>query len=482
MKILSIETSCDETAVSIIEASGNAESPSFVILGNALYSQISTHAEYGGVFPMLAKREHAKNIVPLFVAASKKAIETAISLAIHHTQATYTLDQETKDKICTILQKENDLSSILIDALEKNLEEDGGDLIDVDCIAVTTGPGLEPALWVGISFAKALAYVLKKPLIPINHMEGHIVSVLMAGSSVESNGMASETSTAPSPATSATEDASRNAHQTNEPAADFEPQAISPRVEFPALALLISGGHTELVLANEWHSYKVIGQTVDDAIGEAFDKVARLLNLPYPGGPKISKLAAESRAQNLREKLIAESADKNTPPWTLPRPMIKSGDYNFSFSGIKTAVLYALRKKTNDAMSDLKSSTEKLSHEEQATLCEEFENAVTEVLVSKTERALSETKAKTLIIGGGVIANSYIRSNFEKMIADEFGPESGQPVRPFVPSLDLSTDNSVMIGIAGYLRWISSDDNEKIKMQDHASNIGDIKASGNLSL
>lgn len=419
MKILSIETSCDETAVSIIEATGDAKSPSFKILGNGLYSQIEKHVEFGGVMPTLAKREHAKNLVPLLKKASDDAFDNAENFSLKFAPANISLDDEIKKDAEKILSREDGLYEDLINFLEKN------ELIDIDCIAVTEGPGLEPALWVGVSFAKALAVILNKPLVAVNHMEGHIVSVLMG------SGTASDS------------EVDRSAN-----------------VNFPALALLISGGHTELVHIKNWHEYKIVGQTQDDAVGEAFDKVARMLDLQYPGGPKVSKLAGKWREQTKdgvtseenslaqdddAEKVeIAEKSVKNI--WTLPRPMIHSKDYNFSFSGLKTAVLYALKKKVE--------ADGPISEQEKEMLCAEFEDAVTEVLVKKTKQALTDLKAKTLIIGGGVIANTFIKSAMEKMVT-ELNTETQASVKMYAPSIDMSTDNSVMIGIAGYLRYLA---------------------------
>jgi N6-L-threonylcarbamoyladenine synthase len=508
MKILSIETSCDETAVSIIEASGGIEAPKFTILGNALYSQIATHAEYGGVFPMLAKREHTLNLVPMLKLATEMAFE-------HDTGAEFNdasrsegsakageksartsnaeLAPKIRGQILEILSRENDLGPALLDFLDTH------EIYDVEAIAVTQGPGLEPALWVGISFAKALALALNKPIIPVNHMEGHIVSVL-----AESTDLVAST---------------ESSNESTLSAASSSTPLTTPAVQFPALALLISGGHTELVLSKGWHKYEIIGQTVDDAIGEAFDKVARIMNLPYPGGPKISKLAAESRAENLREKYKQEAGNLNDSaspgqyPWTLPRPMLRSPDFNFSFSGLKTAVLYAVKDKlkgrdlgerdikdcedsqgvaqTNSQSAPIVlQSASQLSEIEIKTLAEEFENAVTEVLVHKTRHAIEETNAQTLIIGGGVIANVYIREAFKK-VAHETG------IQLFTPSVSLSTDNSVMIGIAGYLRWISHATSSETERGDgeqgrpnlnasariiQPNEIAELRASGNLSL
>ncbi len=454
MKILSIETSCDETAVSIIEASGDLASPKFSILGNALYSQISTHAEYGGVFPALAKREHTLNLVPMLKLATSHAFDVSLTSSTQSREnspaqnGNIELTDELRKQILEILSRENDLGPALLEFLNTH------EVYEVDAIAVTQGPGLEPALWVGISFAKALAVALNKPLIPINHMEGHIVSVLTESS---------ELNDVSSPQTDNTS----------------TPRAENPNtstVQFPTLALLISGGHTELVLSKDWHQYEIIGQTVDDAVGEAFDKVARIVGLPYPGGPMISKLAKESREEELKKKYPELD-------WQLPRPMIKSPDFNFSFSGLKTAVLYAVRDRLQ------KKETEKgtpesveLSDIEQKILAEEFENAVTDVLTHKTRRAIEETNAQTLIIGGGVIANTYIREAFKK-VATETG------VALFTPSISLSTDNSVMIGVAGYLRWIAGDAGilmpSDLRSKSGVLNmekLAGLKADGNLSL
>lgn len=470
MKILSIETSCDETAVSIIEANGTLQNPSFKILGNALYSQISTHAEYGGVFPALAKREHTLNLVPMLKLATSHAFDSCTQVDTSAAEKSpkkspiqnppqngnIELTAELRKQILEILNRENDLGPALLEFLETH------EVFDVDAIAVTQGPGLEPALWVGISFAKALAIALNKPLIPINHMEGHIVSVLTE------SGELNETYT----------DANTS-HSENTKA---------PTVQFPTLALLISGGHTELVLSKDWHQYEVIGQTVDDAVGEAFDKVARLMNLPYPGGPKISKLAAESRAENLREKYktdasLGGSAGLGEYPWILPRPMLKSPDFNFSFSGLKTAVLYAVKDKLkNRALNDSTITVAQLTEIEIKTLAEEFENAVTDVLTHKTRKAIEDTNAQTLIIGGGVIANTYIREAFRK-VADQTG------IKLFTPTVSLSTDNSVMIGVAGYLRWIAKDTGILMPSDLLGSDgildmekLAEFRANGNLSL
>ena len=377
MNILAIETSCDETAVCILECKGDPKGDDFhmEILGNALHSQIDQHKEFGGVVPMMAKREHAKNLIPLFQQALTQASLLKTSPSVLHGEITQTLEE--------IFGREKEFLADfaeLVQAIEKP---------DVDVITVTEGPGLEPALWMGIIFAKALSLVWNIPLVPVNHMEGHIMSVL--------------------------------------------PQKII----FPTLSLLISGGHTELVLMKDWYQYEIIGQTRDDAVGEAFDKVARMLNLPYPGGPEISKLAKLQR-----------TTQTSTSEYILPRPMIHSKDYDFSFSGLKTAVLYGLKKDQTP----------------KEIVAKEFEDAVTEVLLSKTFRAIDEYNIKTLIIGGGVVSNEYLRAQFEER-ADQYAN-----LKLLLPTPALRTDNALMIGLAGYLRWLKKDPER------------DVKARGNMLL
>ena len=381
MIILSIETSCDETAVAVVEANGDLQSPVFKVLGSSINSQIKMHEEFGGVVPNIAKREHIKNL-PIVLA--------------------------------DVLQK----AGIELENLANKINR----------IAVTVGPGLEPALWTGITFAKELSEKYKIPLMPANHMEGHIASVLLNRS-------------------------------------EKEP------IQFPALALLVSGGHTELVLLKNWNEKQIIGETLDDAVGEAFDKVARMLGLPYPGGPEISKLAEKAREENL-------NLDTK-----FPRPMIHSKDYNFSFSGLKTSVLYFLKKipplippttggKENNRNSNGEPSPavgegETIVRGEvlKKQIAREFEDAVSEVLISKSKRAIEEFDPKTFIIGGGVIANKKIREDFQTMI-EEF-PE----IELLIPEKNLTTDNAVMIAIAAYISEIS----------DSSTNL-EMKAVGNLKI
>ena len=383
MKILAIETSCDETAIAILEAEGDEKSARFRVLGNTLLSQIDTHKEYGGVFPALAKREHAKNLVPILEAALEEA-------ELLHEDA-QVVPEETRAKISELLAREPGLA----EAFFEFVSECEPPAIDV--IAVTAGPGLEPALWVGINFAKALALLWEKPLVAINHMEGHILSAL-----------AKEVPIGP-------------VNTTHIPTRF---NLVISEVEMPALALLISGGHTELVLMKEWLTYELVGQTRDDAVGEAFDKVARMLSLPYPGGPEISKLAEAQR-----------QLGSPTSKLRLPRPMIDSGTCDFSFAGLKTAVLYILKDKPD------------VSEKDKQYIAHEFEDAVADVLWKKTAQALEETGAKTLCIGGGVSANTHIRRTFTENIAKEY-PD----VTLRIPTVALTTDNAIMIALAGFYR------------------------------
>lgn len=373
MRILAIETSCDETAIAIVEAEGSEQNARFRILGNALLSQIEAHREYGGVFPSLAKREHAKNLIPVLDAALEEA-----ELLREDTQA---LDEATRNTVAELLAREPGLTETFLEFITECEPP------KIDVIAVTAGPGLEPALWVGINFAKALSLVWKKPIVAINHMEGHVLAAL-AESAPEGSLSISDT-------------------------------------KLPLLALLISGGHTELVLMEKWLTYKLIGQTRDDAVGEAFDKVARMLHLPYPGGPEVSKLAEAARLEG------------TTSPHTLPRPMLDSLTCDFSFAGLKTAVLYLLKNNPDILEKDKKH------------IAHEFENAVADVLWKKTARALSDTSAQTLVVGGGVSANTHIRRVFAEKI------KSDHPhVMLRIPAATLSTDNAVMIALAGFYRAV----------------------------
>ena len=339
MKILAIETSCDETAIAVLDVNGSTSEPLFKVLSNQVLSQIKIHKKFGGVVPNLAMREHKKNL-PVILAHALK---------------------------------ESNLSPSPLP-----LRRGGGKGVGFDAIAVTNGPGLEPALWEGINFAKDLAKKWRVPLVPVNHLEGHIYASWLLRRPTSKS-------------------------------------VKSPK--FPLLALIVSGGHTELVLMKKHLDYKILGETRDDAAGEAFDKVARMLGLGYPGGPLISKLAERWK----------------TPGKGLfPRPMINSPDFDFSFSGLKTAVLYYLRDNPRA---------------NKAEVAYEFQQAVVDVLIKKTADALRKYKVKSLVVGGGVAANKLLRSSLSNRIAKSF-PKISLHISP----LWLTGDNASIIAVAAYFK------------------------------
>ncbi|MEK7120870.1 MAG: tRNA (adenosine(37)-N6)-threonylcarbamoyltransferase complex transferase subunit TsaD [Patescibacteria group bacterium] len=394
MVILSIETSCDETAICLLKANGTFNKPKFKILGNTLLSQIDIHKEYGGVFPALAKREHSKNLIPIF----EKTLKEAGLFANGKSKIT----EKTEKEIHKLLEREPELREQFFKLL-KTIKKP-----KIDCIAVTYGPGLEPALWVGINFAKALSMLWQKPLVPVNHMEGHLLS----------------------------------------PLANKKTDTKRGPVKFPALALLISGGHSEFVLMKKPLIYKRVGETRDDAVGEAFDKVARMLGLQYPGGPKVSALAKTTRDNT-----------NWTPRYPLPRPMLHTKDLDMSFSGLKTAVLYTIKK------------IEKITDDDKKNIAREFEDSVIEILVSKTRDAIKKYRIKSFLVGGGVIANQEIRNALENMIKKE-SPQTSV----FFPEREMSTDNAIMIAVAGYFR--AQKEKPKYNKQKNAK----IKARGSLRI
>ena len=403
MLLLSIETSCDETALAIVETVESKVRPStqnsqgrtldaIRVLADNTLSQIALHKEYGGVFPMMAKREHARTLVPLLLKTLKDA-------GLYKKTSRHVIESPLRQDFREILDREPELFAQFINEVP---------YIDppaFDAIAVTRGPGLEPALWVGINFAKALSLIWKIPVIPVNHMEGHLVSALL---------------TPQTDADFTQKNADKVKYQIRE-------------VLFPVLGLLVSGGHTELVLSREWGSYEVIGETKDDAVGEAFDKVARMLGLPYPGGPEIARMA--------------ESGEPGV--FSLPRPMLHSKDHDFSFAGLKTAVLYLIKNLTKGNPSNANSQGSplvRLNDKQKADIAREFEEASVEVLVQKTLRAAKEFGAETIVTGGGVSANSRLRQTLAREVADAL-----PHVVLHIPKASLTTDNALMIALAGVL-------------------------------
>jgi N6-L-threonylcarbamoyladenine synthase len=381
MIILAIETSCDETAVAIVEF----KEKKVRVLSNIISSQVKVHSKYGGVVPSLASRMHLKNIVPVLSRALRFA-------------------KISKSKI--------------------------------NCIAVTNGPGLIPALMVGVSAAKTLSYALNKPLIGVHHVEGHIYANWLM---------------------------ELKAHKVHKVESYdlWEP-------EFPILCLIVSGGHTQLILMKKDLNYKVIGETLDDAAGEAFDKVAKLLNLGYPGGPLIEK--------------IAKKGDKNKYKFT--RPMINSDDYNFSFSGLKTAVLYEARKfypvlaedsggfshRGGEWLKQLNRPLKRrrITNNFKQDMAASFQQVVIDVLISKTIKAVKEYKVKNILLGGGVAANKELQRQFRKSLNEKIPNSKFQ-----IPNSNLSTDNALMIAVAAYYRIVNN---------KGVGNWKSVKADANLKL
>ncbi len=380
MLILSIETSCDETSVSILE--GNEKSQTVKILSNIVSSQVKLHAKWGGVVPNLAAREHVRNIVPVL----DKAIKAS------------------------------------------NVSKDVGRLrlSDIDLFATTVGPGLIPALLVGTNVAKTLAYYYQKPLIGIHHIEAHMVAAL---GSVKSK---------------------------------FK---IPNAKCYPILSLIVSGGHTQLILSKKPFEYEIIGQTQDDAVGEAFDKVAKILDLGYPGGPIVSRYADDfMKIKNYKLKITNWGVE-------FPRPMIDSGDFNFSFSGLKTAVLYKWQSFTKTK--NYKLQTTNLSYKR--AVCHAFQEAVVDVLTTKTLKAIKKYEPKTVILAGGVAANKALRKELEKAIKEE-----DKSISYLLPLLELCGDNAAMVGAAAFLRYLKYKKNGQLA--ELKQNWKTLEADANLEL
>ncbi len=319
---LGIETSCDETAASVVR--GEKE-----VLSNIVASQFDLHAKYGGVVPELACRRHLEII--------EKVVESA-------------------------------------------LDEAGVTDSRIRLIAVVRGPGLIGALLIGVMFAKAYAAVTGKPVIGLNHLEAHLYSTVMSNESVE----------------------------------------------FPAVGLIVSGGHTSLYYMPEAQEYRLLGSTVDDAVGESFDKVASLLGLPYPGGPSIENAALKGDPKSIK----------------FPLGMTKKKSYNFSYAGLKTAVLYHIKGHGN-----IKTDSDIIGEDEKNNVAASFQHAALSVIVNKTCRAAEEYKAKSILVGGGVSRNNYLRELFNKKA-------SKYPLQVCFPRPDLCTDNAAMVAGLGYVKFM----------------------------
>lgn len=349
MKILGIESSCDESAAALLEVKDGR----FEVLQNVVWSQTEIHKKYGGVVPEVAARQHVESI-----------------------------------------------NLVINEALGRGQKP--------DLIAVTKGPGLITSLSVGVQAAKTLSYSWQIPLIGVNHLEGHLWSFLL-----------NSKSQAP-----ISKQISNLKSQVNNKFGDWDLEIGNFP---PAIALIVSGGHTELLLVKDVGKYKLIGQTLDDAVGEAFDKVAKMLNLGYPGGPIVAHFAKSGNPEAIK----------------FPRPMLKSDDFDFSFSGLKTAVKYHLQSMT---------PTGNLSQAYINDICASFQQAVIEVLVDKAVRAAQKFKAKSIILGGGVSANEELIKNLALKTKES-------KLDFYYPQKWLTGDNAAMIALAGYFNAKKSSKN-----------------------
>jgi len=356
MLILGIETSCDETAASVIEVKKVRTQDLVFIRSNIVSSQIDIHKKYGGVVPEVAAREHVLNILPVI---NEALVEAGI--------------KRKNAKSCIPTKKK------------------------IDVIAVATGPGLITSLITGVETAKTLAYSWDIPVVSVNHIEGHIYANFIDNYKF------------------------------------FTSRSLGGG--WPALILTVSGGHTMLVLMKGIGKFETIGETRDDAAGEAFDKAAKLMNIGYPGGPVVSAEAAKflnSKSEILNKSKIQNPKSKIV----LPRPMINSNNFDFSFSGLKTALLYELQKLSKSEIRNLKSE-----------ICYEFQQAVIDVLIHKTIKAAKKYKAKTIMLAGGVSANQELRKQMKEKI-NALLPNS----KFLIPKMEYTTDNAVMIAMAGYYK------------------------------
>ncbi|HOK35137.1 MAG TPA: tRNA (adenosine(37)-N6)-threonylcarbamoyltransferase complex transferase subunit TsaD [Candidatus Pacearchaeota archaeon] len=397
MFILAIDTSCDDTCISIIKIKNQKSSlaiarrderreqsslrlaksknTNFEILSNVVSSQIKIHAKYGGIVPYLAKREHERNL-PIIL---NKSLRKAGFI-------------NSKSKIRNSKQIPNSKFKIQ----------------NINLIAVTVGPGLEPCLWQGVNFAKKLAEDFKKSIVPVNHLEAHLL-------------------------------------------ANWLTPINSNTKLFPAVGLIVSGGHTELILIKDIGKYKLLGETRDDAAGECLDKIARILGLGYPGGPSIAQQAEQWKVKILNPKFQINSKSKIN----LPRPMINQKNYDFSFSGLKTAVLYEFKNR------NLELGKQKNYIQE---ICYEVQQAVIDVLISKTIRAAREYKVKTIMLGGGVAANKELRKQFNLQLKI-----NNLQINFFVPPSKFCTDNAAMVGVAGYFGWLEGKQKSPKKLEANAN-------------
>ncbi|MDP3988554.1 MAG: tRNA (adenosine(37)-N6)-threonylcarbamoyltransferase complex transferase subunit TsaD [Candidatus Levybacteria bacterium] len=345
MRILGIETSCDETSAAVVE-------DGTIILSNVISSSLPLHAKTGGIIPEVAARQQIKYIIPVI----EKSMENATALSLSR---------------------------------RGKLRMD-----DIDAIAVTVGPGLIGSLLVGVETAKTLAYVWNKPIIPVNHLIGHIYANFIS-----------------------------TFNSSFDPELRTEGQLST--LNFPAIVLLVSGGHTDLLLMEDHGKIKWLGGTRDDAAGEAFDKIARLLGLPYPGGPSIER----------------EALNGNPKAFNFPRPMLGSGNFDFSFSGLKTAVYRTIQS--------LNPNDQRLMTKD---LAASVQQSIVDVLVKKTIRVAQKYKVKSILLSGGVSANQNLRDEL-KLNARRYPPAGGLNAEFFAPAKNLCTDNAAMIASAAFFNY-----------------------------
>ena len=392
--ILAVDTSCDDTGIAIIKASKNG---SFKVLSNIISSQVKIHEKYGGVYPMLAKREHQRNLVPVLKRAMGEAkILEAKSLpcrqaGVKRKAKSYSLKFKSLEKI---LERED----ILYKQLEVFLKK--YEKPDIDLIAVTNGPGLEPCLWVGVNFARTLSLYWDIPVVPVNHIEAHMLVNFLP--KIDEN--------------------------SKRKAKSSKLQLKTKNSNFPAVCLVVSGGHTQLILMKKIGKYEILGETRDDAAGECFDKTARILGLGYPGGPAIAEFTRQWKSEIRNPKSEIK----------LPRPMINTKDYDFSFSGLKTAVLYEFKKQNKGTQKDKQYIQ---------GMAAEIQQSIIDVLIKKTINAAINYKAKTIILGGGVVANKELRRQFAEKI-QHLIPNT----QYLTPNTQLCTDNALMVAITAYFR------------------------------
>jgi len=448
--ILGIETSCDETAAAVLQTRCQSTR-----LGRGWPSRGRTNAHTNLRMSLRGRLGDRSNLLHNF---RLKSNIVASSLDLH---------KKTLGIVPEVAARKQ--AELLMPVIDKALKKAKLGLPDLDAIAVTIGPGLVGSLLVGVETAKTIAYLLGIPVIPINHIEGHILANFL--SLVIARSKATKQSHRGIAAVACGDLAMTRCDEDSSEVNGNAPRRWRRSI-FPAVVLTVSGGHTSLILMNDFGKYELLGETIDDAAGEAFDKVAKLLGLGYPGGPAISAAAEKvNRKQETGNRTYAN--DGNDPPWVngnaprrwrrslrncsvykLPRPMLDSGDFNFSFSGIKTSVLYLVRflQTATPTLSPPPKADRlvrgRLRGGQAAAIAKEFQQAMVDVLVSKTVSAAQKYRAKSVFLSGGVAANKALRNEMRKMINKKL-PETYFSV----PDFEFCTDNSAMIALAGAIKF-----------------------------